>query len=80
MITVWSASERRLLVTSPPDRLSGHVRKSPFSSHRFYGGLNILHLAQGPCKGPSFFSSASIKDEGNAMDGATCRHGSAVAR
>jgi hypothetical protein len=48
-----------LLVTSPPDRLSGHVRSRRCS---FDGGLFPPPSAQGPLRA-LFLQSASIKDE-----------------
>jgi hypothetical protein len=69
-----------LLVTSPPDRLSGHVRSTPFSSHRLNGGLNILHLRKGPARGPFFSAERFYQGLRKRNDSATCRDGSAVAR
>ena len=70
-----------LLVTSPPDRLSGHVRSRRLSSLGLDGGLNILHLMhKGPAGAPFFSAERFYQGLRKRNDSATCRDGSAVAR
>jgi hypothetical protein len=59
-----------LLVTSPRDRLSGHVRKSPFAPLRLRRRPGFPPpSAHGPRKGPLFFSAHNTHKKAFAING-----------